>query len=632
MRQIHISSYRPAGFAEKYQRLVADTVIPYQYDILRDAVPGAEESHAIKNFINAGRALRGEDTGDGFRGMVFQDSDAAKWLEAAAYSLAVFPSDELEREADAFIDVIAAAQDEDGYLDTRFTIKDREKRWTDLLEAHELYCMGHMMEAAAAYFEATGKRKLLDVMTKCALHIYRHFVEEGRDGYSGHPEVELALVRMYRATEERKLLELAKHFVDVRGREPYYFEREARERDWEVWGNDASDREYQQSHAPVREQQDAVGHAVRAMYLYSGMADVAAETGDAELSAACRRLWESVTQKRMYVTGGVGSTVHGEAFTVDYDLPSDTAYAETCASVGLIFFAMRMLEREHDGEYADVMERAFYNTVLAGMSLDGKRFFYVNPLECVPGISGAAATERHVLCERPGWFACACCPPNAARLIASLGKYAYGETHDTAFCNMFLAGEVEFANGVSLECSTGYPYGFEVRYDVRSGGRIAVRIPGWSRNKFTVELNGQEYVCEPEKGYVYIDAEDGDRITVTLDDAPRYVYASPKVPALSGKIAVERGPLVYCFEGADNGGDVLSLSLRRGGRLRAEKFDPNMLGGTAVISAEALRTADPGALYTSEEPERTPVTARAVPYYTWANRGVNQMRVWMPAE
>lgn len=626
-KQLEVKNYRSGGFIGRYQRLVRETVIPYMYDVLNDNAEGAEKSHVVQNFINAARALSGEDIGDGFYGQVFQDSDAAKWIEAAAYSLANFPDKELESVVDELIEKIAAAQDEDGYLNTYYTIKDREKRWTNLLEGHELYCSGHMMEAAAAYYEVTGKRRLLDVMLKNAGHIYRHFITEGNEGYPGHPEAELALMKLYRVSKDEKCLELAEHFINVRGVDNNFYKKERQKRNWTVWGNDGSDGDYQQSGKPVREQTDATGHAVRAVYLYTAMADIAGQTGDTELFSACKRLWESITKRRMYITGGIGSTVHGEAFTVDYDLPSDTAYAETCASIGLMFFASRMLEYEVKAEYADVMERAFYNTVLAGMQLDGKRFFYVNPLEIDPGISGVVPAQRHDLTERPGWYACACCPPNAARLISSFGRYAYGESIDTAYCHMYADGEVSFSNGVKLICRTDYPFSFEVKYTVINGGKLAIRIPGWSRG-FRLCKNGGEVSEKPSDGYIYLDVSDGDELILTLDGTPRFCYPSGKIPALTGKISLCRGPLVYCFEGADNGGDVRGLSLKADSIPTVLSPDET-LGGAVKIAAEAERTADFDGLYSFSPPPKTPCTAVAVPYYVWGNRGENQMRVWM---
>lgn len=627
--QTKITAYKSGGFIAKYQELVKNTVVPYQYSVLCDEADNAEKSHVIQNFINAANSINGADVGDGFYGMVFQDSDAAKWLEAAAYTISLFGDSKIENDADRLIDLIANAQDQDGYLNTYFTIKDRDKRWKNLLEGHELYCAGHMMEAACAYYEATGKRKLLDVMEKNAEHIYNVFIKNGHEGYPGHPEVELALMKMYRLTGNEHCLDLAKHFINVRGVDNTYYKREVEARDWVVWGNNADDGDYQQSAKPVREQQDATGHAVRAVYLYTGMADLGTTIDDEELMTSCQRLWKSIVNKRMYITGGIGSTVHGEAFSVDYDLPSDTAYAETCASIGLMFFASRMLEHDINREYADIMELAFYNTVLGGIQLDGKRFFYVNPLEVIPGISGVAPTHKHDLPQRPGWYACACCPPNAARLISSFGKYAYGENSNTAFCHMFADGEVTFDNGMHIICKTNYPYSFEVNYEIVEGGRMAIRIPAWSKD-YKIIQNGTDLNVELQKGYAYIDANSGDSIEIVLDEEPRFVYASAKVPELTGKTAIMRGPLVYCFEGVDNDADVISLLINDKEHIEIGEYDETLLGGTIKLSIPASKISQTDGLYSYACPEKLPCIAEAVPYYSWGNRGINQMRVWMP--
>ncbi len=626
---LSVKAYRAEGFVGDYQRRIREVVIPYQYQILCDEIEDAQKSHVIQNFINAGKVLRGEGAGDGFYGMVFQDSDAAKWLEAAAYSLACCPDENLEHTADELIRVIADAQEPDGYLDTYYTIQDRKKRWTNLLEGHELYCAGHMIEAACAYFEATGKDTLLQVMEKNVAHIYDHFITEQNEGAPGHPEIELALLKMYHLTGKKHCLALAEYFINTRGQNPDFYREEAKQRSWTVWGNNGDDDDYQQSGLPVRKQKDAVGHAVRAVYLYTGMADLASTTDDASLYAACRRLWESITRRRMYVTGGIGSTVHGEAFSTDYDLPGDTAYCETCAAIGLIFFASRMLENELNGEYADIMERAFYNAVLAGIQLDGKRFFYVNPLEVNPGISGVIQTHSHVLPTRPKWYACACCPPNAARLINSLGSYAYGENEDTVFCHLFAEGDIAAKNGIAFHCKTKYPYDFCITYTMKTDGRLAIRIPGWSRS-YALSVNGKAVEISPEQGYVFLTVKNKDAVCLKLDDAPHYIYASARVPALTGRVALSRGPLIYCFEGIDNEKDILSLSLKSGGTLQASPWDGQLLNGTVTITAEAYRRNDTNSLYTEETPDWKPCTATAVPYYTWGNRGENQMRVWMP--
>ena len=626
--QISEKSYKASGFIGRYQKLVTETVIPWQEKILWDEAPDTEKSHAIANFINAGKALRGEDTGDGFYGMVFQDSDVAKWIESASYSLMNNPDPELEAELDKVIGYIAGAQDKDGYLNTYFTIKDQDKRWTNLHEAHELYVAGHMIEAACAHFEATGKRTLLDVMQKNTECIYDHFVTKNNPGVPGHPEIELALMKLYRITGDKKALELCAHFLNKRGQDPELFIREADNRTWSVWGSnprDEGDLEYRQCDKPLRELTQATGHAVRAVYLYAGMADYASETEDKELQGACGRLWKNIVDRKMYVTGGIGSTVLGEAFTVDYDLPPDTAYAETCASVGLMFFASRMLENELKGEYADVMERAFYNTVLAGMQLDGKRFFYVNPLEVNPGISGVAVTHKHDLSVRPKWYQCACCPPNVARLIESFGKYAYGENESTSFCHMIASGKVVFKNGMTLECETDYPHGMNVKYTVKGNGKLAVHIPGWSKD-FSVAVNGGQVHPVLDNGYIYIDINGSSVIEIKLDDAPHFVYASSRMPRAAGMVSLRRGPLVYCFEGVDNG-SVKTLRIDRNYAPVVSSYSAELQADT--LSVKAVRENDSEELYSDVPPAVTPCEATAVPYYTWGNRGETEMRVWM---
>ena len=641
-RPVPVTAYQAGeGFLSQKQKLVRQVVLPYQYDILNDRLPGVEKSHAIENLRQAARKMAGEQVPpESFYGMVFQDSDVAKWMEAAAYALAAGPDRELKARLEETIDLLEQGQHEDGYLNSYFTVKAPGKEWTDLQEAHELYCAGHLMEAAVAYFEATGKDRFLKIMEKNADCIYRHFTEVCPRGFSGHPEVELALLKLYRATGNETYKELCAHFIDVRGQSPNYFIEERKTRGWHVWDQgdpNGIDTDYTQSTKPVREQQDAVGHAVRAVYLYTAMADLARESGDPTLKTACETLWKSITEKRMYVTGGIGSTVLGEAFTVDYDLPGDTAYAETCASIGLIFFARRMLELDPKGQYGDVMERALYNTVLAGMAQDGRRFFYVNPLEVVPGISGEAATQRHALPQRPQWYACACCPPNVARLLTSIGSYAYTAGENALFAHLYLEGTVDSGLGWSLTCETGYPHGGEVRYTYHGPERettLALRIPGWSR-RTSLQVNGREMDLSAltREGYAYLNRvfREGDQITLTLDMAPQWVTASAKVPALSNRAAVQRGPLVYCAEGVDNGGQVLGLSFAREGALTQEPFDPELLGGVAPVTAQGWRQREPGALYAYGMAQLEPAQIRLVPYYAWGNRGENQMRVWLPA-
>ena len=628
------------GLFSHYARLLCDTVVPFQEAVLNDRVENVASSHAIDNFRNAAALLKnGEKPENGdFYGMVFQDSDVAKWLEAAAYSLLIKPDAELEGRIGELCDLIAAAQEPDGYLDTYFTLERPSEKFRNLLEGHELYCAGHMMEAAVALYEATGNEKLLSVMKRNGDLLYRYFVEEGHEGYPGHPEVELALMRLWRASGDDKYKTLAEHFINVRGVDSDFYIREVSQRDWKVWGNDAADKEYQQSHLPVREQPDAVGHSVRAAYLYTAMADIAAVTREPSLMEACFRLFDSISKRRMYITGGIGSTVWGEAFSTDYDLPNDTVYAETCASIALIFFASKMLKLKRDGRFADVMERALYNTVLGGVELDGTKFFYVNPLEVIPGVSGKMATHRHTLPQRPGWFGCACCPPNAARLLTSVAKYAWDMDDGVLYSNLFAAGLLTLPQA-EIWVETAYPFGDSVRYTVKSGAvKMAIHIPAFTAGNYSVSMPGVY-----RDGYYYLDVKAGDVVDVKLEMIPKLNRANIKVAKDSGLGAVTVGPVVYCAEGVDNDGEVFSFSVDRN-QLTLNKETPAQIGGfkavaddlgevfTVTAGGTSLTADDPDALFFTEGYREVERELKLIPYFMWGNRGVNQMRVWMPVK
>ncbi|MCD7745937.1 MAG: glycoside hydrolase family 127 protein [Lachnospiraceae bacterium] len=464
LREIQITD----TFWKNEMELVRTEVIPYQWAALNDQVEGAAPSYCMRNYKIAGKmnrerrekgssfveptfTLRGFETlpedpehpEDLFYGFVFQDSDFSKWIEAVGYSLTQHPDPALETLADGAIDIVCAAQQEDGYLDTCYIIGGRDKTFTNLRDHHELYCFGHLVEGAVAYYQATGKEKLLNAARRYADFIADTFgPEEGKcKGYPGHEIAEMALVRLYEVTGEQKYLNLSRFFIDQRGTRPYYFDREHPEAI--LPGHEEDLRyEYNQAHLPVREQKEAVGHAVRAVYLYSGMADVARLTQDEELYQACERLWDDIVTKKMYITGGIGSTHLGEAFSFAYDLPNDTAYAETCASIGLVFFARRMLEIHPQSRYADVMERALYNGILSGMALDGKSFFYVNPLEVNPEAFQKDERKFHVKPVRQKWFGCACCPPNLARLLSSIASYAYTESENTLYLHLYIGARI----------------------------------------------------------------------------------------------------------------------------------------------------------------------------------------------
>ena len=627
-------------FWNSYTRLVHDKVLPYQWEALNDRVPGAEKSHAIENFRIAAGLSKGE-----YYGYVFQDSDVAKWLEAVAYRLTTDPDPALESIADGVIEIIGKAQQADGYLNTYYTVAQPGKRWTDERRRHELYCAGHMMEAAVAYFEATGKQALLEIVCRFADHIETVFGNEPgqKHGYPGHQVIEMALVKLFHVTRERRYLELAKYFIDERGRQPHFFDTEERERGEAGHKGYYEDQvyAYTQSHKPVREQDKAVGHAVRAVYLYSGMADVAMETGDESLAAACRRLWHNVTHRQMYITGGIGAQEYGEDFTCDCDLPNDTMYAETCASIGLVFFAQRMLAMEPKGEYVDVMERALYNGVLSGISLDGERFFYVNPLEVSPQVSVHRHDHRHVALERQSWFGCACCPPNIARLIASIGHYIYSQNQDGIWVHLFVGSELKTSiHGRSIRLLQSTPYPREglsrIELDLEEACEftLAIRLPGWCRRP-SLSVNDLPVELAPliREGYAYLQRtwSPGDRIELTLPMPVERIRAHHSVREDAGKISLQRGPVVYCLEEIDNGKELWTRSILSSSTL-AVRFDPLLLGGTEVIECSALRHREtPGSdhLYSSDAPCEEPCQLLAVPYRLWGNRGPGEMQLWI---
>lgn len=518
LKQVRITD----EFWGREQELVRKEVIPYQWDALNDRIPDAAPSYCMRNFKVAGRLMkekreqgakfvapaytyRGfealpEDPAnpdpDKFYGFVFQDSDFAKWIEAVGYSLINHPDPELEKTADEAIDIVCAAQAENGYLDTYYIINGMDRIFTNLRDHHELYCFGHLLEGAVAYYQATGKDKLLKAAERYADFIVSKFgPEEGKcKGYPGHEIAEMALARLYEVTGERKYLDLSKFFLEMRGTKPYYFDIEEKERA-EHDGLPYKEPDpaeirhaYHQSHYPVREQSEAVGHAVRAVYLYSGMADVARLTGDEAMFEACERLWDNITKEKLYITGGIGGTHIGESFSFGYDLPNDTAYSETCAAIGLAFFARRMLELQADSRYGDVMEQALYNTVLAGMALDGKSFFYVNPLEVLPEACEKDERKRHVKAIRQKWFGCACCPPNIARIVSSFGAYVFTQNESTLYTHLYAGSNVSCTlNGAALDMKleSNFPWNGEVKAAIHAesavNGTLAFRVPGWCR-------------------------------------------------------------------------------------------------------------------------------------------------------
>ncbi len=645
-------------FWTEKMELVRNEVIPYQWDILNDRVKEAAPSFCMRNFKIAGKFMkekrekgkgfiepkytfRGfealpEDMNnleDKFYGFVFQDSDFSKWIEAVAYSLATHPDAELEKIADEAIDIVCAAQQENGYLDTYYIINGMDKIFTNLRDHHELYCFGHLTEGAVAYYEATGKDKLLKAVIRFADFIDDYFGadEDKCKGYPGHEIAEMALVRLYEVTKDEKYLNLSRFFLDERGKQPYYFS--------EVEKHDnMTNHQYHQSHMPVREQDEAVGHAVRAVYLYSGMADMAKLTNDEKMWEACKRLWKSATKDKMYITGAIGGTHLGEAFSYPFDLPNDTAYSETCASIGLIFWARRMLEIEANADYADVMEQALYNTVLAGMALDGKSFFYVNPLEVNPEACHRDERKFHVKPVRQKWFGCACCPPNIARLLTSIPSYAYAENEDTLFVHLYISGKLDKeVNGkkAGFEIISNYPWTEDISFKYVGEDsvkmKLAVRIPGWCKDwKINVSDDKE---CTLENGYYYIEGvwNKDDVVELTIPMQPRVLAADARVRENIGKVAVMRGPVVYCMEEKDNSKDLhlyklcVEAPIKEGTVTIAGQTFP-----TLIAKGKKQESALSDGLYQEyKSVAYEDVEITLIPYYAWANRGENEMSVWV---
>lgn len=596
---------------------------------------------------------------------IFWDSDIAKWIEAASYQLEVDHDADLDAQVDDMIERLAAAQQPDGYLNTYFTIVAPEERFTDLRDAHELYCAGHLIEAAVANFEATGKHRLLDVMRRYADLIDDTFgVGDGKlRGYCGHEEIELALIKLFRVTGERRYLDLARYFVEERGREPYYFALEAERRGTEGWfAREFPDRtefpqtarEYLQAHLPVREQTEAVGHAVRATYLFSAVADLAmidrddegdhgaggdrADVGgperDTGLADAARRVWQHATSRRMYVTGGIGSSARNEGFTSDYDLPDYDAYSETCAAIGLMLWSSRMADLDGDARYVDVLERALYNNVLAGADAGGTCFFYDNPL--------ASRGDKH----RSEWFGVACCPPNLARLLSSLGRHVYAIAADSIRVDLYIGGSIRVPVGegragdgeVVLTQRSGMPWTSDVELTVSTGTpvdlELALRIPGWAAGQEvspTLRVNGAPIDLDDvvEHGYARVRRtwRDGDRVDLTLPVTPRRVWARPEVASALGRVSIARGPLVYCAESADNPFALDSVALPASAGLIEGVPRGDGLVPIAVAADQDRPSSD--ALYADAPPRGVPVDLMTVPYFSWDNRAPGEMRVWM---
>ncbi len=577
----------------------------------------------IKNFEKVARGK-----GEKHEGIFYDDSDVFKALEAIAYSLKNHPDMALEKKADEWIEKIAAAQQPDGYLNTYYTLHTELERYSDM-SMHEDYNAGHMIEAAVAYFDATGKRKFLDVVIRWANHFNGLFGPGKRNWVTGHQELELALVKLFNNNKDEKYLKLANWLLDQRGH------KLAKGYTWTDWKDTA----YAQDLLPIKEQTQITGHAVRAMYMYTGVADVAAITGDTEYVNAMRTVWEDVVFRNMYITGGIGSSGNNEGFSKDYDLPNEKAYCETCASVGMVFWNQRMNALTGESVYYDVLEKSLYNGALSGLSLSGDRFFYGNPL---------ASTGQHA---RREWFGTACCPANITRLVASLGNYIYAKSEKGLWVNLFVGSNTSIPVGkdvLNIEMKTGYPWKGDVELMLLPSKSINydlhIRIPGWAQSKavpgdlyhfqnpsnsaVVILFNGKPVEYNMEKGYAVISKkwEKGDKVTIQFPMEIRKVVAKDDLKFDNGRIALQRGPIIYCVEGADNYDEAWNIIIPENASFVS--IQKKILSENVV----AIQTSVPVVNISSDRLSATTEirTVTAIPYYTWANRGKNSMQVWLP--
>jgi uncharacterized protein len=571
--------------------------------------------------------------------LIFGDSDPAKWIEAASNSLATHPDPTLAALVDSVADKIIHAQQPDGYLNTHFIVVQPEMRWRNSRDWHELYCAGHLVEGAVAHYHATGQRKLLDALARYADLIDATFgPEPGKlRGYCGHPEIELALVKLYHATQNPRYLKLATYFIDERGQQPLYFDSEAQARGEDPSQFWAKTYEYCQAHVPIREQTQVVGHAVRAMYLLSAVADLAHENDDPTLLGIAERLWNNLVTRRMYLTGGIGAARNIEGFTQDYDLPDETAYAETCATIGLILFNHRLLQFSGESKYADVMERALYNGFLSGFSLDGDRFFYENPL--------ASAGQHH----RESWFECPCCPSNLARTLASLGQYFYSTGSNDVWVHLYgqnLANLHVNEREVRVRQVTNYPWDGNVKLEIEVASpqwfTLHLRVPVWCE-EWSIAVNRQPSIVSglqsPVNGYVQLAREwkPDDVVEFKMEMPIQMIWAHPAVRDLQGRVALARGPVVYCLEGVDHNGialDRIAIDPQKASNEFTVDSDANLLGGVSALRGKGSVVDESGwenILYSTKPPASKSIDLTAVPYYAWDNRAPGEMRVWIRA-
>lgn len=638
------------AFWQRYISLIRTEMIPYQWDVLHDeagisidkerddeGIP-SEKSNAIENL----KVAAGYKDGHHY-GWLFQDSDVYKWLESAANTYAIKPDVKLKGMMDEVVSLIEEAQEDDGYISTFYQIEAPELRFRRLFESHELYSGGHLIEASVAHYKATGDERLINVSKKFVQCIQNTFgPDEGKiQGADGHQEIELALVRLYEVTNDQSYLDLSEWFLEIRGQDPGFYQKQLFENKRQVLKQASIptiNTVYHQAHKPVLEQEEAIGHAVRLVYMAAAMAEIAYYNKNDKMLNAAKRIWDNIVTKRMYITGGIGSTVHGEAFTFDYDLPNDTMYCETCASIGLIFFARAMMKNEVDSEYADVMERALFNTVISGMSLDGKHFFYVNPLEVDPKASKKDPGKSHVKPKRPSWFGCACCPPNLVRTLTSLDRYIVSVSSNELFLHLYMDMEGDYElhdQTITLKQTTKMPYKGEIFLEVtkvKQPLNLRLRVPSWSKD-FKVKVNNKLTENDYSDGYVSLTLDKDAKISLIFDMPVLEWQAHPLVKEDKGKVAVQRGPFVYCVEEEDNEENLHLYTLTEKPEPISVKDDTlgEFVGLEGVAEKINIDDSWTSVLYMTDKNsvETEPKKLTFIPYHLWANRSVGEMRVWI---
>ena len=617
----------PNGFWKRWRDLIGETTLAHQFEEM--SADGHMDAMLLDRRMHRGRELADPWADAGYwGGSVFWDSDLGKWLEAASARLEQAPDGTLEARVDEVIGLFERAQQPDGYVNSHILTWRPQHQFKNLRDLHELYCAGHLIEAAVVHFEATGKNSLLAVARRFADYIDSRFGREPGKirGYCGHPEIELALLRLYHLTRERRYLDLCRYFIDERGQSPpHFFDQEAVARlDSRPFrpNHPGSPYAYMQAHEPIRQQTKVVGHAVRAMYLFTAAAGLALEDGDDELLATCRRLWQDVITSKLYITGGIGSASENEGFTRDFDLPNENSYAETCASIGLFLFGHRLLQARLDGQYGDVMEQALYNNILSGIGVDGRCFFYDNPM---------ASTGAKGRVDWPWWTPC--CPPNLARLVGSLSGYLYSQRSDAIAVHHYVTSEV-LADDFTLRVQSEFPFGgntsLEIKADAPVERTFYFRIPAWSEQS-SISINGETTTPVLKQGYAEVRRvwNSGDSAKLEFAMKVNKKFSRYEVDVNRGRLALTRGPLVYCLEQVDNGADLDAVTIASDAKFSAEERS-DLLAGIMALTGPAVREqTNSGELYSDRPPAKEEINATAIPYYAWNNRGPGEMLVWV---